>query len=114
MRSIFDSAGVCSWARLLGLAALYGIASPACQKQRHPSPCLFVLLRDKSLLEFAKPPLHLAHRRCPVLWVASSSAARRTSMSSISIACLEWAKMLSAALTRVDAGVLASSIDLQQ
>src|ERR1019366_968713 len=45
------------------------------------------------------------HRRCGPLGAAASSAATRTSMSSISMAFAAWLKMASAARTLTDAGV---------
>jgi hypothetical protein len=50
------------------------------------------------------------HRLCLSFWVASSSAATRASMSSISIALAAWLKTLSAARRRQDGGELASTM----
>jgi hypothetical protein len=66
-----------------------------------------VARNPQPMLQFVEPPIDAPHRR-DVPLAACSSAAKRASISSISIALAAWLKIESAARTRTDAGALAS------
>jgi hypothetical protein len=68
-----------------------------------------VSLRSMAHFKLSKPSADFLHRFCPGVCVASSSAATRAAMSSISIALVVWFRMLSAALSLVQAGACAST-----
>src|SRR5579871_927098 len=70
---------------------------------RHPKP----------LLQFAKPPIDASHRLY-ASFAALSNSATRASISSSSIALAACVRILSAALTRVEAGVPASTMTLSK